>query len=746
MRRVFASAALFVWVLAFAVIASPTEAAAQQGDGDHKVLVVATPHLTWERAERFGPSSLFDLFSRGSLASTSVRTVGPTTDAGEAYLTLGAGNRASTDPATDGLVVERTETLTTGDPATLYQRSTGIEPTAPILALGWPQILARNSTQSFGTEPGALALALDDADRVVSVIGNADRLLDEPTWRHAGLFGADDTGQVHGGAVGAGLLEADPLSASGLRLSTDAVEATFAEAWSASDVVLFEMSDLSRAEAARPVSTPDQADRLYGQALDHDDEILGRLLAQLGPGDQVFVIGPTAPADDEQLTVFAAVGPEFTEDLASSSTTRRAGYVALADLAPTILDGFRIEVPSSMGDTRITSEGGQGTAVSARIDQMIDDSARAVVRDNAFGVLTVIFIVMLVIDLAAAVLCLARVPQLAQAVRLVSIALLWVPPLAFLTGLLPLASFNTATLGVVLFGAAGIAALLTQWSAGGRDSSRLPAPTYPVLATWAVLAADIATGGHLQINTIFGYSPIVAGRFAGFGNQAFSMFSISALLIVTTVVGVLSPAGRPGRGLLWSVVGFYVVSVVLVGHPAFGSDVGGILALVPAAAVSMLLLWRVAIRIRTALLIAVGTVAVLGVFAAIDLARPPESRTHLGRFVAKVLDGEALEILQRKLEANLSVLDSVWSWVIPLALAFFIYLMWRPNRTLRLLQAEYSGLRAFAISGLLLGVIALLVNDSGVSMPAMMLAIALPFVAYLAIEVEAGEDVGDRAP
>jgi len=224
------------------------------------------------------------------------------------------------------------------------------------------------------------------------------------------------------------------------------------------------------------------------------------------------------------------------------------------------------------------------------------------------------------------------------------------------------------------------------------------------------------------------------------------MFSISALLIVTTVVGVLSPARRPGRGLLWSVVGFYVVSVVLVGHPAFGSDVGGILALVPAAAVSMLLLWRVAIRIRTALLIAVGTVAVLGVFAAIDLARPPESRTHLGRFVAKVLDGEALEILQRKLEANLSVLDSVWSWVIPLALAFFIYLMWRPNRTLRLLQAEYSGLRAFAISGLLLGVIALLVNDSGVSMPAMMLAIALPFVAYLAIEVEAGEDVGDRAP
>ena len=48
-----------------------------------------------------------------------------------------------------------------------------------------------------------------------------------------------------------------------------------------------------------------------------------------------------------------------------------------------------------------------------------------------------------------------------------------------------------------------------------------------------MLGIDIVTGGWLQINTVFGYSPIVAGRFAGYGNQAFSLLAISALLVAT---------------------------------------------------------------------------------------------------------------------------------------------------------------------------------------------------------------------
>jgi hypothetical protein len=87
--------------------------------------------------------------------------------------------------------------------------------------------------------------------------------------------------------------------------------------------------------------------------------------------------------------------------------------------------------------------------------------------------------------------------------------------------------------------------------------------------------------------------------------------------------------------------------------------------------------------------------------------------------------------------ANISVLNSIWSWVIPVALVYFVYLTWRPNKTLARLQLAHRGFRPFGISGLILGVLSMLLNDSGASMPAMMLAISLAYITYLAIGLEA---------
>jgi hypothetical protein len=153
--------------------------------------------------------------------------------------------------------------------------------------------------------------------------------------------------------------------------------------------------------------------------------------------------------------------------------------------------------------------------------------------------------------------------------------------------------------------------------------------------------------------------------------------------------------------------------------------------------VAALLLTGRRIRLRTAGAIAGATLVVLAVFAAIDLSRPADSRTHLGRFARRVVDGEAWLILQRKLDANLSVLTStVWALVIPAALLFFAYLTWRPNSVLRRVNAEHPTFRAFGISAITLGLVAWALNDSGVSMPAMMLAVALPYTAVLAMGVQ----------
>lgn len=740
-RQVAAAGALVVWVVATVAAATafgttPASATVRQSRGAGRVLIVTAPRLTWDEVERYRPRNLTKLFERSAVALCSTRTAGSVTRPGDAYLTIGAGNRMGTVADVDGSVVERTEPILEGDPTAVYERTTGVTPTAPILAVGKPTIDTFNrDEQFFGAKAGSLAGALGRKHRTMAVIANADRQFGMPRFRQAGLAAMDTVGQVDGGMVSGELLRADDRAAYGLEVDPEVFTSVFDSAWTTDDVVLVELSDLERAEAARAAATPAQGDRQFRRALRTSDDLVGRMLERVDlRRDTVIVVGPTPPADEARLTVFAMAGPGIATGWATSSTTRRDGYVTLTDIAPSVLDTFDVAVPSAMNDTPMSARADDGTLTS-RVSAMIDRSDRAVVRDEAFGPTTVVFIVVLVIDLVLAVLCLARLPRLSGLVRGLALVVLAAPPVTFLLGLVSIAS--PAVLGAaVALGAilcAGLASLTRRIDRG------LP----PVLLfglLWLVLAVDIATGGQLQINTIFGYSPIVAGRFAGFGNQAFSMIALSSLLLAAVVVERRT-SGRTtlGTATTIGVVAWFLVTVVLDGHPAMGSDVGGVLAFVPAATVSLLMFRGTKVRLRLMALIAGGTVAILAAFAALDLSRPAADRTHLGRFVAKLFDGDAGEIIERKIAANLRVLTSVWAWVIPVALVYFMYLTWRPNHTLERLNRHHSQFRAFGVGALTLGVLAMALNDSGVSLPAMMLALVAAYVSYLVIDIEGTE-------
>ena len=177
---------------------------------------------------------------------------------------------------------------------------------------------------------------------------------------------------------------------------------------------------------------------------------------------------------------------------------------------------------------------------------------------------------------------------------------------------------------------------------------------------WVVQVADLVTGGHLQLDTTFGYSPIVAGRFQGIGNLAFAVLVGAAIVVATGIWGQVPGAGTPpGADRWWALaVAIIAVTVVVDGWPAFGADVGGVLACVPAFAIVAIWLggWRVSVRRVVA--IGVATVAVVAVFALVDLARPASQRTHLGRFAADLFNGEAGIVVRRKLESNWHVLTS----------------------------------------------------------------------------------------
>lgn len=713
-----------------------------------KVLLIAAPRLTWQEVQRLRPPNLMRLFGRGSLAMTSVWANGESTTPGEAYLTIGAGNRMASTHDHDGEVLGVDETIGGETAATRYRRSTGRFPSQPIVALDLGPIQRLNRGQTYGAIAGTLGESLAAHRRPMAVIGNADHRPDEPEHRQVGLAAMDHRGEIRLGEVGPDLLVADTGAPFGWRLDENAVVAAFSRTWHRSDTVLVELSDLERADEARPEGVVEGSDSGFDDALARSDRLVARLLRQVDfSKDLVMVVAPTAPGRDPALTVFAAVGVGMSPGWARSASTRRNGYIELTDLAATVLRAHRVAVPDSANDTPVVSGGRDSASLDDRIETMVNDSRRAQVRDRAFEPIAVLFVVLLVIDLVLAIVCRTGRAGLAPLVRGIALVVMWSLPVSFLTGVLPTQHFDTAAMLAVVYLPALILAAVTSRL---RRIHHTLAPFAAMATLWAVLAIDVCTGAHLQIDTPYGYSPLTAGRFAGYGNQAFSMLALSSLMVASSFlerVRAPTPASDPTRpaphSAIVTVGVFFALTLLLDGYPSLGSDVGGVLAFLPAAAVALLMFRRIRVRAGLLALIALISVGAISVFAAIDLTRPPESRTHLGRFVSTLFQGDAGEVLTRKLHTNLEVFSNRWTWFIPVAMVYFAYRTWRPNTTFVRLRVAHPEFVAFQVAVVILAVLAMLLNDSGISMPAMMSGMVVVWLSHMAADLDASDAVAN---
>ncbi|MBX9245441.1 hypothetical protein ICW40_11560, partial [Actinotalea ferrariae] len=287
-------------------------------------------------------------------------------------------------------------------------------------------------------------------------------------------------------------------------------------------------------------------------------------------------------------------------------------------------------------------------------------------------------------------------------------------------------------------------------------------------ATAVVIAIDIVLGAPLQISAPMGVQPVVAGRFYGFNNTAFSLFAAATLLCAVVLADPLVRAGR--RRLAAAVVAVVgLVATVLDGMPGLGSDFGGPPALVPGFAV--LALMAAGVRLSWLRLVGVlgAGVAVVTAFAVLDWLRPADQRTHLGRFVDTVIDGGLGGVIARKLAQNLQNLGGTWLTVLALAgIAVVVLVLLRPLRgvttapdggpfgwlsagePLSTLGNEAPMLRPGLVAlGVTLG-IGFAVNDSGIVIPAIGVSVAVPLLIAVCagwlLQVAAGRQAREAAP
>ena len=194
-------------------------------------------------------------------------------------------------------------------------------------------------------------------------------------------------------------------------------------------------------------------------------------------------------------------------------------------------------------------------------------------------------------------------------------------------------------------------ARVPRWRRGDARCSRCSS----ALGTIVVLhVVDLVTGAHLEWNTVFGYSPTIGIRFVGEGNMTFSQLTAAAVLFAGLLVWQV-----PTRAGVRVAVAVLAVTVVVMGVPFWGNDFGGASPPLPGFA----LLGVAAARARAAVAHGAGCSSACSwppgwSSALLDLLRPPDQRTHVGKFFQKAgtdFDGATL-VLRRKAAENLSVL------------------------------------------------------------------------------------------
>lgn len=532
---------------------------------------------------------------------------------------------------------------------------------------GWAEVLRAARAAGYDAAPGTLGQRVTDRGACVAAAGPG-----------AAVGAADRTGRVAHYATDAGAAASCPL------LLVDA-------------------------------GTLPPEGRARTDAVAEVDRLVGQVLASR-PGDVVVVAGLADGSSPVVPRLALVAGPRVRAGDLTSPSTRQPGLVQLQDLTATLLQRTGAPVEGLTG--RPVSVDPTTSDAATRVAERTGFEQRAATMRALAPQVTGWLAGLFALWAAAVALAWWSGRDVPHRLAVAGVALAAVPVSTFVANLVPW--WRTGAPGPAFLAALAVAVAATTVLAV-RAGSRWPLGALRVVGvlTLLVLVGDVVTGSGLQLASVFGQNPTVGGRFYGFGNTSFALYAVAALTVVH-LVGTTPRWGR--RVALAGAALVLVVVLALEAHPSSGADfggppgllLGGLLVLAAVAGVRLTPV-RVLVAGAAAALLTVGV-------AVLDWLRPEGSRTHLGEFVQTVLDGQADDVVGRKVAQNLANLGSPPLLAVAVATLVVGVVLWRGGW--RPSTGGAVVLRGAAVAG----AVGFAVNDSGLVIPAFVAVVVLPLL------------------
>ena len=740
-----------------------------------QTVVFGIPGLTIDDIDPERTPNLYRLLSEGAAANLNVRTIGSATCPASGWLSFGAGARAQAGPSP---VAEDADPDDSARCPTMIAPTTNVDDdsadsgaasandaakrdeahadesvagTTTARIDGFDAVKEPNVGSGYSVDYGMLARTVAEAGKAVPAGTDAadeDALL-EP------CVAAEGPGAAYAAADENGVVTnfTEDATATDCRLGVVDLGAVGIRSWLFDPIPNYSYTVPPNFDRETRVA---EADRRLGARLQEMEDN-----AKDGAADPTIIVAGLGDSSGlPQLRAFIAAGPGFEPGSLSSATTRTPGLLQITDLAPGILDGLDVDSPRAVGfHSTPTDDDPQ-----KRIDDLVAEAQKSTtIHQNLSTFSITLDVIFYVLFIACAILLNRSIlgrrggatlaPHVHRFLGWASLAIAALPMGAFLAGLVPWS--RTAEPGLGLFlsvvGTAAVLfvlALIPPWGRTWRGRVGALAG-----ANLLILATDLATGSHLQANSLLGYNPIVGGRYYGLGNQGAAIFIVSLFIFLGIAVSWLRARGHR-RAVFAVPIVVGLAAVFVSGNPSWGAKFGGTIAILAGLMVLLALLSKIRLTLLRLALIGVASLAILIGIAFLDWLRPAGARSHFGTFFDQIVTGEALQVVGRKLGANLHIIqiNPALAIVTPLAaiaiLVFLRYLLHFPrvhagSRTGRLVNKWRGRLpQLFADSDLHFGFLAaatglgvgLVLTDSGVAVPSTGAMVLLPFLLALSAE------------
>jgi len=432
------------------------------------------------------------------------------------------------------------------------------------------------------------------------------------------------------------------------------------------------------------------------------DQIITQLANRTDTTLIVTGVGPVAGSNDPSLQIIYRLGTTLPGWLTSAST-RREGIVTLTDLTRTLIDfgapGSSVAVdgsPLAVYSADLTLD-----EIDAKINAISALSAAAPIGYVALGLGgAVLFLILL----AGVLRSRFELPKLILTFGGVLAAAM------MLTGAVPWQYSRSPGLFLSVLVAAW-SVILTLLALLVAQLTRVPNVIAAMALTVAAFTVDAALGAVMQPGSMINSRPIFGLRWYGFGNVTFAAYASAGLILAGYVAHRFLAAGRRAAAVVAvGAIGFGIV--ICEGWPSMGSDFGGVIALTPAVLWLMLALSGVKVTWLRLLAICGSAVLAVAVISVLDWFRGPDRRTHLGNFVQRILDGDALDVISRKAVASTETIVSIvgiGSLLIGIVL-WIVMLRYVAPRV----SSDFTTVRSTLIATLIVAIVGTLLNDGGI--------------------------------